>query len=59
MAKFFHFTVEKVYKFQEQYFYELMKVLLSFSEEVYFSNNYRIIKSHLPKLLVKSLDMGQ
>lgn len=59
MAKFFHFTVQKVYKFQEQYFYELIKVLLSFGEEVYCSADYRILKSHLPKLLVKALDMGQ
>lgn len=59
MAKFFHFALQKVYKFQEQYFYELVKLLLSFPDELYCSNHYRILKSHLPKLLAKALDIGQ
>jgi hypothetical protein len=59
MGKFFKQTAEVVFKYQEQYFYELLKVLLSFSEEVYFHDSQRILKHHLPALLVKTFELGQ
>lgn len=59
MRRFFSDGVSIVFKYQEQYFYELLKILLSFSEEVYFLDNYRIMKSQLADLIVKTLEMGQ
>lgn len=59
MRSFFNETVDTVFKYQEQYFYELLKVLLSFAEEVYFLDNYRILQHHLPHLLVRTLELGQ
>jgi hypothetical protein len=37
----------------------MLKILLSFSEEVYFLDNYRIMKSQLAELIVKTLELGQ
>jgi hypothetical protein len=59
MRRFFSEGIVVVFKYQEQYFYELLKILLSFSEEVYFMDNYRIIKSQLAELIIRTLEMGQ
>lgn len=59
MKRFFSEGISIVFKYQEQYFYELLKILLSFSEEVYFLDNYRIVKSQLADLIIKTLEMGQ
>jgi hypothetical protein len=55
MKRFFSEGISIVFKYQEQYFYELLKILLNFSEEVYFLDNYRIMKSQLAELLIKTL----
>ena len=37
----------------------MLKILLSFSEEVYFMDNYRIVQSELAPLIIKALELGQ
>ena len=59
MKKFFNEGIVVVFRYQEQYFYEMLKILLSFSEEVYLMDNYQILKSQLSELIVKTLEMGQ
>lgn len=55
MKRFFIEGIAAVFKYQGHYFYELLKILLSFSQEVYFLDNFRIIKSQLADLVIKTL----
>ena len=55
MRRFFNESAAVVFKYQEQFCYELLKILLSFSEQLYLHDNCRILKYQLSELIIKGL----
>ena len=59
IANLFQFVWENLFKYQENYFYEALKMLLSVPYQVFLLNDCEILKNALPGIIIKALELGQ
>lgn len=55
LANFFKFCSENIYKLQENYFYEALKMLMSIPLKVFLLEDCNILKNSLSGIISKSL----
>lgn len=59
LSNFFKFVCENIFKYQENYFYEALKMLLSMPYQLFLLDDSEILKNNLPSIIMKSLELGQ
>lgn len=55
LTNFYKFVCDNIFKYQENYFYEALKMLMSMPLKVFLADDCDILKNHLPGIITKSL----